>query len=353
MGWEDRDYNTGNGGGGDYLSNPAGLLNLSVPFGTWFGVRVRLHFWMLLTIVFALVRLTSGASVLSVFVGIVCLLTAVMLHDFGHRWATMLFGGRHDEFMLWPSGGLIFPTTPPGDGPRFVVFGAGMVVNAFVASVCWTVLWLRWHSPAYINFNPLAGMSMSVPAGYGGNLVAMILATLAIANWSVALINVLPYYYVFDGATLLQSILGPFVGGYQSINVTCIVGMVLAVPMALLSLRGGELLGMIFWVVLFSLSYTKRKQLQATGTTDFDDAIAYSAQMGSGPEPLLKKRWGKRTGVSTTQLMKQAEADRKEQGKIDAILAKVSAEGMQSLTKKERKTLSDATERQRKRAERR
>ena len=272
-----------------------------------------------------------------------------MLHDFGHRWATQLIGGRHDEFMLWPAGGIIFPAPPPGDLSRFVVFVAGMAVNTFVAGVCWIVLQFAWHVPLEITFNPLMALSMDVPIGYGPSSPAAIIATLAAANWMVAIVNVLPYY-IFDGAYLVQSILGPFLGSYQAVNVTCFVGMFVAVPLFFLALVGHAFLAMIFWALLFSSSYVKRKQLQASGTNDLDDAIAYSAQMGASPEPLLKQRWGKRTGVSTTQLMKQAEADRREQGKIDLILAKVSAEGMQSLTKRERKTLADATERQRRRS---
>lgn len=347
MGWEDRDYNTGSGGS-DYLANPAAILNLSIPFGTWFGARVRLHFWLLVTAVFGLTDLARGMSVEMLAIGLLALLTALMLHEFGHRWATMLIGGRHDEFLLWPAGGIIFPTAPPGDGPRFLVFVAGMVVNGVLAGFCWLAVLLLTGDKIALSFNPLSALSMEVPVVHARTLAATIFASLMLANWIVLLANLLPYY-IFDGGFLLQSILGPFTGGYQSINITCIVGMVLAVPMFAFSLLGHSLLGAIFWALLFSMSFIKRRQLQSTGTSELDDAIAYSAQSG-GAEPALKQRWGKRTGVSTTQLMREADADRREQGKIDAILAKVSAQGMASLTRSEQKTLRQATERQKRRS---
>ena len=49
------------------------------------------------------------------------------------------------------------------------------------------------------------------------------------------------------------------------------------------------------------------------------------------------------------RLRRQAKLEEQEQGKIDVILAKVSAQGMQSLTWTERRTLKRATERQRQR----
>ena len=57
VGFQDRPYYRDGSGGQDYLGSPASILSMSVPFGTWFGVRIRLHFWMLLTLLFAAVVL--------------------------------------------------------------------------------------------------------------------------------------------------------------------------------------------------------------------------------------------------------------------------------------------------------
>lgn len=350
MGWQDRDYNTSSGG--DYLGNPAALLNLSLPAGTWFGVNVRLHFWLLLSIIFLLTEIHRGAAPLNVGIGIFALVAAVILHDVGHKLMTLLIGGSHNTFILWPAGGMAFPDPPPGNGARFVVFAGGMAANIVTAAICWTILAIAFHIPPELTFNPLAALYLQVPTGTGPNLLSSVLGAIALVNWLVMLVNFLPFYW-FDGGFLLQSVLSPFVGGYRGVNVTCLAGMVLAVPMFFLSLLGRDFIGMIVWILLFSSSYVKRRDLQMNGTSEFDEAIAYSAQYGSGPEPLLKRRWSRRTGTSTTQLMREAEADRREQGKIDAILSKVSAQGMQALTRGERKTLAAATERQRRGAGRR
>jgi hypothetical protein len=115
VGWQDRDYNRG---GEDYLSNPSAILGFSLPFGTWFGARVRLHFWLLVTLVFSLVNMIRGTPLLGA-IGIAILLITLLIHDFSHRAAARWFGGSHDDFMLWPVGGLIFPTIPPGAWPMF------------------------------------------------------------------------------------------------------------------------------------------------------------------------------------------------------------------------------------------
>ena len=69
-------------------------------------------------------------------------------------------------------------------------------------------------------------------------------------NIGLVFINLLPFYW-FDGGFVLESILWPWTGRYRAIYVTCIVGMVVAVPMFLLSLAGTALMAMIFWALLF------------------------------------------------------------------------------------------------------
>ncbi len=41
MSWRDRDYNRGYGEGS--LGGILAFLNDSIPLGTWFGIRVRMH----------------------------------------------------------------------------------------------------------------------------------------------------------------------------------------------------------------------------------------------------------------------------------------------------------------------
>jgi hypothetical protein len=63
------------------------------------------------------------------------------------------------------------------------------------------------------------------------------------------------------------------------------------------------------------------------------------------PDPPRKRRRASRWMIR--RLRKQAERDEAEQQRLDTILAKVSAHGINSLTWSERRALRRATERQR------
>jgi hypothetical protein len=327
--WQDRDYNRGSGPG-DYLSNPAGILGFSIPFGTWFGVRVRLHFWLLLTIAFAVADLLARASIVMVIISIALLLCALLLHDFGHKFFAQLVGGRLDEFMLWPMGGMIFPSVPPGAWPMFIGHVGGIVINFLLALGGFGLVWLRYGYVIPLPLNPLAGFGMFI-LGHGmtGDLLFDAIISFTVINWLLVLGNLLPYFW-FDGGYLLQSILWPIAGGMTALNVTCIVGMILAVPMFCLSLVGHDLLGMVMWVLLFSSSYNARNSMQVMDTEP--------ALTGGSAGGWRSRRWAA-AGAS------RAAKRKREERKIDAILAKVSEHGMHSLTWGEKRALKKASER--------
>ncbi len=317
--WQDRDYNRG-GGAGDYLSNPAALLNLSIPFGSWFGVRVRLHFWLLLTILFLLADLFSHAPVVVVGIQIVLLLVALLVHDFGHRILAQSVGGDLNEFMLWPMGGMIFPTVPPGPFAMFVGHIGGIVANLLLAVGSILLLRVRenvWFIPP---ISPLSMLDGSMFRGmfFSQDIVSVALLSFAAINSALVVGNFLPYFW-FDGGYLLQSLLWPFLGGMGALNVTCIIGMILAVPMFALSLAHQNIMGLVFWGFLFASSYTARKTME----------VSEAPESATG---WRSRRWAK---SSNRALVKR----RREEQKIDAILAKVSAKGMQSLTWWEKRTL--------------
>ncbi|MGD0462626.1 MAG: DUF6576 domain-containing protein [Tepidisphaeraceae bacterium] len=319
MAWQDRDYNRG-GGAGDYLSNPAALLSLSVPFGAWFGVRVRLHFWLLLTVAFLLADLFNRAPPLVVGIQIVLLLAALLVHDFGHRIFAQSVGGQLDEFMLWPMGGMIFPTVPPGPWAMFVGHIGGIIANLLLAAGSIILLRVReefWFIPP---LNPLSILDGSMFHGMylGHDLLSVGLLSFAAINSALALGNFLPYFW-FDGGCLLQSILWPFLGGMAALNVTCIIGMILAVPMFALSLAQRNIMGLVFWAFLFASSYSARQTMQ----------VPEAPEAATG---WRSRRWAK---SSSRALAKRRRVERK----IDAILAKVSAQGMHSLTWWEKRTL--------------
>jgi hypothetical protein len=338
LAWQDRDYNRGGfGGAGDYLANPAGILGLSVPFGTWLGVRVRLHFWLLLSFLFIVARLFSGASLLVVALDMALVTVALLLHDFGHRAFAGWVGGELNEFMLWPAGGLIFPTVPPSPWPTFVGYVGGIAVNFLLAIGTYVAFYLMKGQfldlPVRDPLMSLGGFPIRTSAA-PGELLLVCLYNFFYINWGLIIGNLLPYFW-FDGGFLWRTLLHPFVGARAALNITCIGGMILAVPMFALSLVGQNLLGLIMWALLFSSAYTARTQM-----TPESEEYAVSYGGGSGVSGRIKSgRWPAKSAARA-----QAKRRRDEQ-KIDAILAKVSAQGMHSLTWLEKRTLKKGSQR--------
>jgi stage IV sporulation protein FB len=339
LGWQDRDYYRGSGGGaGDYLVNPSNILGLSVPFGTWFGVRIRLHFWLLLLYVFLLSDLFRQGTLLVIGIDFVLILAALLLHDFGHRVATHLVGGEHNEFMLWPAGGMVFPMSRPGPWPTFVSYIGGVVANLIFGAACYATVhgltgaWIPLSIRDPVMSLGGAAVLTSSPPDW---LLYTCLGNLVVINWGLVIVNLLPYFW-FDGGFLWRTVLQPLTGATAALNITCIVGMILAVPMFFIALSARDLLMLCVWAFLFSSAYTARTQMMP------EEGEQYAASLGDSAGVSGRIRSGRWPSKS----MARAQAKRRrEEQKIDAILAKVSAHGMHSLTWLEKRTLKKGSER--------
>ena len=220
-----------------------------------------------------------------------------------------------------------------------------MIVNAILATICAVILVAQRRLVLSIAmFNPLSAFFTGVPVFEGTSRSLLVaVTTFFFINLDLVLINLFPFYW-FDGGYLLEAILWRPLGRFRAINSTCLTGMVVAVPMFLLCLYGKSFLGMAVCALMFAGSYVKRRDLKASGGAEFGDMTDLGSSWSdsaSETSPRRKPRWPARSAV------KKVAAERREQEKIDAILAKVHSQGMQSLNWMERRALRKATERQR------
>lgn len=348
MGWQDRSYYRDSSQG---AGNPImWLLTGSVPLFTAFGIRVRAHAWLLISMALVLLFGWGTASMpwLDRVISAGALFGIVLLHEFGHCFAARRVGGSADEIIMHPLGGVALAQPPRRPWPTFVTVAGGPLVNVAICALTAATLYAFFHQAPWNPLNPGFPIDLTSPEIHHfqawGRWVWWIHAT----SWLLLIFNLLPIYPL-DGGQIAQTAFWPKYGYYRSMNYSCVVGMVAAavagmVALATLHLILGLMAGLAFYYCL-----TMRRHLLAEGPWAFqeEDGIDYSASLfHHEPETPKHKKLNKRL---IRKAQKREEEELAEQERVDRILAKVSAHGMHSLTWWEKRTLRKATDRQRKR----
>ena len=321
----------------------------SVPLFTAFGIRVRMHASLLLLIVMSLATagMRGGLGIANAMTGSVLLFTIVLLHEFGHCFAARRVGGDAHDILMWPLGGLAYADAPNRAWPQFVTAAGGPAVNVVICLFTGAALaLLNWQEAS--NFDIPLNLLRILHPPYASFLGFYIWWTFTI-SWALLLFNLVPIFPM-DGGRLLQTLLWFKLGYYRASLIASVVGMVGAALMVMYGItQFGSWFGLLLIFIgasCFLTCYQLRAQLKAAGPWEFqDEGVDYSASMWQ-PERPKRKRLSART---IRRLRRQAEEEKLEQERIDAILAKVSAHGMQSLTWTEKRALRKATERQRQR----
>ncbi|HEY8666174.1 MAG TPA: site-2 protease family protein [Tepidisphaeraceae bacterium] len=345
MGWEDRPYYRERGRD-SYGGVFKWILYGSVPLFTAFGIRVRAHASLVLFIgLTLLLGLGRGFSPIDTVQSMTALFLLVLLHEFGHCFTARWVGGDADEIIMHPLGGLALATPPRRPLPTFLTVLGGPAVNFIICVICGAFLWSTGYGVPWRPFEltPRNMHSIGWFSVWGWALWIYVM------SYGLLMFNLLPIFPL-DGGQMLQAVLWPKFGYYKSMLFSCtagIVGAVLAIGYGLvdspvnLFLILIAIMGLVYCIQL-------RRQLRANGPEMYtdEDGIDYQASI-YGPRHSRRKRKISRWKIRRVQKLERREE--LEQQQIDAILAKVSAHGMQSLTWREKRALRKATEHQRQR----
>ncbi len=342
MGFEDRHY---------YRDNPTRggtglmwLLTGSVPLFTVFGIRVRLHATMILYIAITLL-FSGGANGIgpkNAIVSMTILFGSVLLHEFGHCFGARWMGGQADDILMWPLGGLALASPPHRPWPSMVTTAMGPMVNLVICVVTGVALAVMNNSAGAIPWFPLRdGLRTYVPH----DTFSYYLWWIFLVNYALLCFNLLLVFYPFDGGRLVQEALWFKLGYYKSMRIATTIGMVGAVVIGVIGLAFFSLNLILIGIFGFYTCHRQRQALREAGPYE-EDAIDYSAAYDNNiGQPKRKSNW--QTKRASKRAVQQADVERREQETIDAILAKVSAQGMNSLNWMEKRALKKATERQR------
>jgi Zn-dependent protease len=172
------------------------------------GIDVFLHWsWFLVAAYEIQNRAGRYSSVTWNIAEYLALFLIVTLHEFGHALACRQVGGKANQIVLWPLGGVAYVDPPPRAGATLWSIAAGPLVNVALLPILFIAFTL----------GKSLGWAHNFPDAY--RLVRSILAI----DIGLLVFNILPIYPL-DGGQILRSLLWFVMGRARSLMAATIVG---------------------------------------------------------------------------------------------------------------------------------
>lgn len=200
------------------------------------GIDVYLHWaWLLVAFYQISVRSHQYRSLAWVVAEYLTLFLIVLLHEFGHALACRQVGGRADQIMLWPLGGVAYVAPPQRPGAVLWSIAAGPLVNVAL-------------------FVPFSAMLLLSGASHWAATapdLGHFILNVWVINFALLVFNILPIYPL-DGGQIVRALLWFAVGRARSLFDTAILGFVGVAFLALLAFKDQSIwMGLItFYVFL-------------------------------------------------------------------------------------------------------
>ncbi|MGA9977174.1 MAG: M50 family metallopeptidase [Candidatus Sulfotelmatobacter sp.] len=174
------------------------------------GIDLFLHWsWFLVAAYEIESRKGSYSSVSWNVLEYLALFLIVMIHEFGHALACRQVGGRANQIVLWPLGGVAYVDPPPRPGATLWSIAAGPLVNVALLPILYAV----------VAQSRSQGWAETMPDLYG------LVRAIWIINLGLLIFNILPIYPL-DGGQILRSLLWFVMGRARSLMVATVVGLV-------------------------------------------------------------------------------------------------------------------------------
>lgn len=322
--------------------------------GTFFDIRVRIHITFLLFAAGQLLYAFADAGTFGFqfqLTFIAMLFVIVLLHEFGHCFGCRWVGGQADDILIWPLGGLAFVNPPNRPYESLVTVLAGPAVNAVLFLAMLPLLY--WQGIlTWATLNPI---NLDLP----WETFAYFLAIAFKVNLAILLFNLLLPFFPMDGGRVLQVALWYRMSHFHATMIATTVGMGGAL---LLCVVGIYLAGwfshhylMLSMVGLFGLysCMMTRRQLELMGQIP-ENEFGYDFSQGytslersmsktrrSEARPSLRKRF--QNWMERRRKREQARIE----SELDRILEKIHVNGMNSLSREERRILNQASKQKR------
>lgn len=194
------------------------------------GIKVYLHWsWFVVAVIDMNTRSGEYTSYIWNVLEYVSLFAVVLMHEFGHALACRQVGGKADQIILWPLGGVAYVDPPPRPGATLWSIAAGPLVNVGLVPILSAFYFVAVQS----------GLDETIPNLY------VFIRTLWQLNLFLLIFNMLPIYPL-DGGQILRSLLWFPFGRARSLMITSfigLIGVVLLIGLAVLTR------GIWIWVI--------------------------------------------------------------------------------------------------------
>jgi Zn-dependent protease len=173
-----------------------------------FGIDVYLHWsWFLIVIYDIQMRRQEYTSYTWNALETLSLFGIILVHEFGHALACRQVGGKANQIILWPLGGVAYVSPPQRPGAMLWSIAAGPLVNVVLVPILYLAT----------VFASRAGWELTNPNLY------QYLNAIWWTNLIILIFNMLPIYPL-DGGQIFRSLLWFVVGRANSLMVASALG---------------------------------------------------------------------------------------------------------------------------------
>jgi len=196
------------------------------------GIDVFLHWsWFFVALYEIQSRQGNYSSLLWNVLEYLALFVIVTMHEFGHSLACRSVGGKANQIVLWPLGGVAYVDPPQRPGAMLWSIAAGPLVNVVLFPILTVLLFL----------NPITGSLDGAPDPIKFLYVVWFI------NLMLLGLNLLPIYPL-DGGQILRSLLWFRLGRARSLKVATIIGFFGVAGLILLAILKHDL-----WLVVIAV----------------------------------------------------------------------------------------------------
>jgi Zn-dependent protease len=185
------------------------------------GINVYLHWsWFIVAILIIQLRADAYVSPIWNVLEYLALFLIVLMHEFGHQLACRQVGGKTNDIILFPLGGVAYVSPPQRPGAQLWSIAAGPLVNVLLIPVLTVLLLLLGGHPSLRGFEP--------------NQYAGFLNDIWLINFGLLIFNLMPVYPL-DGGQILRSLLWFPFGRANSLLAASIIGFIGVAALILLA----------------------------------------------------------------------------------------------------------------------